>query len=430
MSRKNVLVFPGATEIGLEIWRALKDCKDIMLFSAGSEIPNHAPYVYYNHFIVPDVNSNSDWISTLNKIILEHQVDYIYPAHDDVIVALALNKDKIKTKIISSPLETCLICRSKTKTYKRFAKLLPVPKMYKNIDEIENYPVFVKPDKGQGAKDAQKVNDKKSLQLLLEKIPDLVVLEYLSGKEYTVDCFTDREKGLLFCSGRERVRTKSGISMNSKPVSEELNKKFREYANIICKELDIYGAWFFQLKLDSMGVFKLLEIAPRISGTMCTHRVLGINFPLLSIYEEERVDLKILKNEYQVEVDRALVNRYKHNINFNKVYVDLDDTIIINDKLNIQLISFLFQCLNNGCKIILITKTNSNLNDVLSKWRIADIFDEVIWIKKDQSKADFINPEDAIFIDDSFAERKSVFDRHKIPTFDCNMIELLTDERV
>ena len=34
---RNVLVFPGGTEIGLEIWSALRDVKDIRLHSAGSE---------------------------------------------------------------------------------------------------------------------------------------------------------------------------------------------------------------------------------------------------------------------------------------------------------------------------------------------------------------------------------------------------------
>ena len=62
--RKKVLVFPGGTEIGLEIWKSLKDCKDIMLFSAGSNVSNHEPYFFKNHFIVPDVSINN-WIEVL-----------------------------------------------------------------------------------------------------------------------------------------------------------------------------------------------------------------------------------------------------------------------------------------------------------------------------------------------------------------------------
>jgi len=86
-----------------------------------------------------------------------------------------------------------------------------------------------------------------------------------------------------------------------------------------------------------------MEIAPRIAGTMAIHRVLGINFLLLSIYEYERVDIRILKNSYEIEIDRALQNRYKIYLQYEKIYLDLDDTLILNNKINILLISFIFQ---------------------------------------------------------------------------------------
>jgi hypothetical protein len=218
--------------------------------------------------------------------------------------------------------------------------------------------------------------------------------------------------------------------MNSKPVDDKTSSLFRKMADIISGELEFHGAWFFQLKMANTGIFKLLEIAPRISGTMATNRVLGVNFPLLSIYEQEGIVLKIMTNNCDVEIDRALTNRFKHSIEYKKVYVDLDDTLILNDKINTFLIRFLYQAINKGCKIILITKTTGRIDSILSKWRLTSVFDEVIAISKGDSKADFINPDGAIFIDDSFSERQSVYWKHKIPTFDCSMIELLLDERV
>jgi len=428
MDKMKVIVFPGNTEIGLEIWKALKDCKDIILYSAAS-VYNHAPYVFRNHFIIPDISSG-DWIGSLNKVLAEYKIDYIFPAYDDVIVALAQNAHKLSADLISSPISTCLITRSKIKTYEKLNNLIPVPKLYRDISEVTISPVFVKPDKGQGSQKARRVDDLSTLSALLDNNPDLIVLEYLSGKEYTVDCLTDRRKGLIFCSGRERLRVRNGISMNSKPVDKRTNKIFYEYANIISSELEFHGAWFFQVKRDASENFRLLEIAPRISGTMATHRILGVNFPLLSIYEKKGTDIEIMTNSLQVEIDRSLVNRYKCNIEYDKIYVDLDDTIIINNKVNTQLIRFLYQAINEGCEIILITK---NLNDVefaLNKWKLNSIFDEVIHLNKEDSKSDYINPKKAIFIDDSFSERKAVFNKHKIPTFDCSMIELLIDDRV
>ncbi|NQS88895.1 ATP-grasp domain-containing protein [Patescibacteria group bacterium] len=427
--KKKVLVFPGGTEIALEIWRSLKDCKEITLYSGGADISNHAPYVFKDYFIIPDVHTD-DWVDVLSELIGKHGIDYIFPAHDDVIIALTQNADRLNAGIITSPLPTCLVCRSKTETYKRFKDLLPVPKVFNESSDIDAFPVFVKPDKGQGSQGAYRVSDIDELKLLIRDKKPLIMLEYLSGKEYTVDCFTDRRKGLLFCSGRERIRIRSGISMDSKPVDEKTNEIFRQYADTISRELELHGAWFFQVKADNQGSLKLMEIAPRIGGTMATHRVLGVNFPLLSIYEKEGVDIEIMLNSAEVEIDRALVNRYKHNIQYNKVYVDFDDTLIIDDKVNTELIRFLYQAIDRGCKAILISRTVNDLEKTLDERKLKGLFDEIILLKKEDSKADFIDPEGAIFIDDSFSERRSVFERHGIPTFDCSMIELLIDERV
>jgi len=429
MNKKRVLVFPGCTEIGLEIWKSLRYCKDIALCSAASDVSNHAPYVFKNHFAVSDVHSHN-WIDILGEVVSKHEIDFIFPAHDDVVVALAENANKFSAGIISSPLDTCLIARSKSKTYSKFKDLLPVPRVFNDLFEVDSLPVFVKPDRGQGTQDAFRIDDLDTLTVLLRNNPNLIVLEYLEGKEYTIDCFTDRKKGLRFCNGRERIRVRAGISMNSRPVDEKSNDTFRKYAEVISQELEFHGAWFFQLKLDSSGTFKLLEVAPRISGTMATYRVLGINFPLLSIYEKEGMDIEIMTNECDVEIDRALVNRYEHNTKYDKIYVDLDDTLILNNKVNTQLVGLLYQAINRGCKIVLVSRTVDDMGSILKKWRLTGLFDEVILLKKGDSKADFISPEGAIFIDDSFSERKSVFDRHKIPTFDCSMIELLIDERV
>ena len=302
MKQLNVLVFPGGTEIGLEIWRSLKDCKDIRLYSAGSEVSNHAPFAFARHFNLPSVHEDN-WLETLNRIVVDQNIDYVFPAHDDAIVALAENSDRIKAGIVSSPARTCRIARSKLLTYKALSDVVPVPFVYENPEMIDHYPVFVKPDKGEGSRDVHVAYSRDQVLHLLGEGQGYVVTEFLPGEEFTVDCFSDRENGLLFCGARQRTRTRSGISMSSRPVREKL---FHEYARAISAKIDFSGAWFFQMKKDRKGMLKLLEIAPRIAGTMALHRVLGINFALLSIYEQERILLTILANHVDVEIDRAL----------------------------------------------------------------------------------------------------------------------------
>jgi hypothetical protein len=422
----NILVFPGGTEIGLEIHKALSQCKDIRLFSAGLDVSNHAPFVYARHFLVPSIHDEG-WLERLNRVLADNAIDYIFPAYDDILVALLQNQSCIRAKVVSSPLETAVITRSKSMTYSHMAGFLPVPEVYPDTASVELFPVFVKPDKGQGSYDTHVVRNKEELEQLLDGNKERIITEYLPGEEYTVDCFSDREAGLLFCCGRERVRTKSGISMNSRIADSQ--DIFSEYARVISSRLVFHGAWFFQVKKDRAGVLKLLEIAPRIAGTMALHRAQGINLPLLSIYEQERVPVVLMRNNTGVEIDRALVNRYRQQIEYAAVYVDLDDTLILNDKVNVPLISFLYQCLNKGKRVALITKHDKDLKKTLEKYRLNNIFDEVIHLDRTESKADHIDRHDAIFIDDSFSERKKVSEKLGIYTFDCSMLEVLLDER-
>jgi hypothetical protein len=53
------------------------------------------------------------------------------------------------------------------------------------------------------------------------------------------------------------------------------------------------------------------------------------------------------------------------------------------------------------------------------------MFDEIIHLKEDQSKVDFINPNKSIFIDNYFIERKSVHQLLNIPVFDVDAVDSL-----
>lgn len=422
----NILVFPGGSEIGLEIHRALAMCKEITLFSAGLDIPNHASFVFRRHFAVPSIHEPY-WIEELNKIIDANAIHYVYPAYDDVIVALAQNMERIHARIVLPPPATCEITRSKSQTYQYFKGILPVPEICRPPVPDSDFPIFAKPDRGQGSEETFLLFNQQQLDVAVARDKTMLLMEYLPGEEVTVDCFSDREQGLLFCGGRLRLRTKSGISMASRPIEDPL---FQTYAQAIQDHLEIYGAWFFQLKKDRTGNYKLLEIAPRIAGTMALHRVMGINFPLLSIYEQERIPVSILTNPGQVEIERALVSRFRHDYSYSAVYVDLDDTLVVHDAVNIGIMRLIYQCINQAVPAKLITKHAGDLAAVLKRFRLAGLFDDVIHLNPGDEKSDYIMEPDAILIDDSFSERKKASKNRSIRTFDSSMIDVLIDERI
>lgn len=410
----------------MELRESLAWCKEVVLFSAGSPVSNHAPFVFARHFILPDV-SHHRWLDELSALVESNQITHIFPAHDDALLALSENAAKLRAKVVTSPLKTCRLTRSKSATLRQLSGVVPTPELFAGAEAVKKWPVFLKPDRGQGSQRTDLANGAHELAALLERDSDRIILEHLEGPEFTVDCFSDRERGLQYVCGRQRRRIRSGIAMNSVVVEEG---RFGEYAEKISKVIELHGAWFFQLKADRHGVLKVMEVAPRIGGTSALSRMRGVNLPLLSLYEAERLPVQIRPGDYSVEIDRALVNRFRHNIRYQTLYVDFDDTLIIGGKLNVELVKLLYQGLNRGIRLVLLTRHNGDLISELKRWRLEGIFDEIIHLEPAQLKADFIKEKEAVFIDDSFSERKAVQDKTGIVTLDPSMIDLLFEEQV
>lgn len=170
----NILVFPGGTENGIEIYKSLRYCKEVILFSASSYIANHAEYIFKNHFYVSDVFSKK-WISELNLIVEKNAIDFIFPANDSVINKLVEHRSELKTKLILPDNDVISIINSKSKTYSFFKDLFDVPKVYKNYDNI-NFPVFSKPDIGYGSQGINLINSSKEIYKINKND---IVMEYL-----------------------------------------------------------------------------------------------------------------------------------------------------------------------------------------------------------------------------------------------------------
>lgn len=424
LTKKRVLIFPCGSEIGLEINRALSHDIHFEMFGASS-IPDHGKFVFKNYIDrVPFVN-DENFIDEIEAICQKYNIDFIIPAHDSVVLKLAQNSHKLSAKVITSPKETCETARSKKKTYEILKNTIKCPKIYQISDKNIPYPVFIKPDVGQGSKGAAKIMNFAELKTEFDKNPDIIISEFLPGKEYTIDCFTNRHGQLLFAKGRVRARISNGISVNSYPVD---NNEFYEIAEKINNKLKFQGMWFFQLKSDKNGELTLLEIAPRIAGTMGMYRGLGINFAQLALYDAMENNIKVIENNFYIETDRALFSRYKHDISYEYVYIDLDDTILLDDKINLNAIKFLYQAKNENKKIILITKHEKIVEDTLFDFCISkNLFSEIISVKKNDKKSRYITHQNAIFIDDSFAERLDVAQNLQIPVFGIDAIEVLTN---
>lgn len=420
--KKNILVFPCGSEIALEVHRSLEHSIHFNLIG-GNSIDDHGKFVFKNYIGGIPFANEPDFLPSLKSIILENKIDAIYPAMDSVINILKENEEYLNCLVVAPIAETTNICLSKSRTYNALNGLVETPKVYNSFSEVKEYPVFMKPDIGYGSRGAIKINDLEKGMFEFSKNPNLIICEYLPGKEYTVDCFTNKDGELLFVGPRQRKRISNGISVNTSTMA--IDERFQSIANTINSKFKLNGAWFFQVKERKNGDLVLMEVASRFGGSSSVYRAKGVNFASLSIFNALGETVTIIENDYSVELDRALDSIFKIDIQFNHVYVDFDDTLIVNNQVNTSLIGLIYKFINQGKKIHLITKHEYDLHKSMAKYKLSELFDEIIHIEKHDQKWRYIAHKDSIFIDDSFAERKQIKNNLNIAVFSVDMISML-----
>jgi len=427
VDKVKVLIFPAGSEIAHDINSSLKYNLHVELFGASGK-PDNARLIYDgDHYFEDNFYITSpDFLERFNALLQKYSIDIIIPTHDTIALYCAEHRGEIKAKVLTSAHETALIAREKRLIYNVFRNTGLCPAVYTPPFKGISYPVFLKPNIGEGAKRSLVCDDEESLIYNIKNNPDLLVCEYLPGEELSVDCFTDKDRRLLFIGPRTRERVQMGISFHSSSVP--LTNEIKRIAEIINNKLNIRGAWFFQIKKDKKNKLKLLEFAVRQSSTMGLYRQAGVNFALLSIFDLMDIDVKILINDYPIELERSLYNRYRHGFEYSKVYIDFDDCIVIKDTVNEVAIRFLYYCRKTNKKVILLTKHKHNISDTLDKYKIhRGLFSKIVGIKEDEHKVSYITGKDSIFIDNYFFDREAVKNKLNIPVFDVDAIESLIE---
>ena len=231
-------------------------------------------------------------------------------------------------KLLVSPAASLEIANNKSRLYEFLQwRGLPIPE-FRVVETVEQFrnavdelgypskPVCFKPSVSNGSRGFRIINDQvNELDLLFNHkpastylslqdavrifsagaFPELLVSEYLPGEEYSVDCLANQGESILIVP---RLRTKmiNGISTAGEFIKEE---SIISYCSQIIKELQLHGNIGIQVKKSAAGQFLILEINPRVQGTISAALGAGINLPELAVKQE--LGLPISPNELEVK---------------------------------------------------------------------------------------------------------------------------------
>jgi len=282
-------------------------------------------------FVTIPFAHKENFIDTLLSVCREKDIHVLLPLVTRELIPLAEHIKEFEasgTKLLISPAESLEIANNKGRLYQFLewrAIEVPAYRVVETIEQFEQgvkelgYPtkeICFKPSVSNGSRGFRILSNKTDkLDLLLNhkpdaailtfeealailstgKFPELLVSEYLPGEEYSVDCLANHGETVV---ALPRVRRKmiNGISVEGAFLKED---SIIDYCTRVIKELKLHGNIGLQLKRSATGKFLLLEINPRVQGTISAALGAGVNLPLIAIKQE--LGLTIIPDELQIK---------------------------------------------------------------------------------------------------------------------------------
>lgn len=295
-----------------------KDDGNVIVTDCDMSAP--ALYIADKYYIVPRIDE-PDYISSIKKICKKEKINGILSLIDPELSLLSYHKDEFEevgVKVIVSDydvVETCFdkmdmfnfLIKNDFKTAKTYERSSNFEKDY----ELGNMklPVFVKPRKGSASLGINKIDDFAILSILKSKDEDLLIQEFLDGKEYGVDVYVDLiSKEIVSIFVKEKIKMRAGET--DKAVSLIDGKLFKIIEDFV-KKLGVVGPIDIDV-FNVNGEYYISEVNPRFGGGYLLAYECGENFP------------KYIKNNLEGIENRKDIGNYKENI-----YMLKHDTLIV-----------------------------------------------------------------------------------------------------
>lgn len=283
-------------------------------------------------YVVPEAATEA-YVDAMAALARRRNVDAILPLSGTELLPLSENLDRFgDTSVVVNRPSALEVALDKQRSYEFLGDRVAVPAhravrdwsaFAEAVHELgyPGVPVCFKPSVSKGQRGFRVLRQDVDLKhLLLETKPDstvttldqvaevlgggfsqeLLVSEYLPGTEYSVDSLVADGETLVMVP-RARTQTKLGISSMGTVQKDEA---VMAAAAVINRALGFDYNINAQLKYGADGIPKLVEINPRVSGTICLSVAAGPNLPYLAIKQALGEEVTIPEIDWGVQMVR------------------------------------------------------------------------------------------------------------------------------
>ncbi len=210
------------------------------------------------------------------------------------------------------------------------------------------------------------------------------------------------------------------------PLARDATPELVATLHAALSPLSFVGSISCEIRRQSTGAYSLASL-DRACHHWSAYRAVGVNIPLLYIQDflQRRFEIFHFVDHEHLRIVDGVALKYCFDV--KHVFVDLDETLIIDNRRVDYVSSFLDRCAAAGCGISIVSRHEHDIAATLTRSGIDPaMFENIHAVEKGVLKSSqVVNCDGAIFIDNEFAERLDVRRRARIPVLDTNQLDFL-----
>jgi carbamoyl-phosphate synthase large subunit len=253
------------------------------------DIDPHAAGLYLvdaaHRGLVPRGDS-PDLVPVLLDLCERLGIDVLVPTVDTELLPVVEASDAfaaVGTRILANSPAALATCLDKWALYEACVGAVPVPETHVVSTSLDAsslpWPRIIKPRAGSGSRGVELLSGPSEL----DRFPrdgSLILQELLPGTELSLDVLARADGGVVAVVPRTRLKVDSGIAVAGCTVADPA---LDELGRGVAAQVGLTSVANVQVKQHADGGYRLLEVNPRLPGSMPLTVAAGVDMPSLAL---------------------------------------------------------------------------------------------------------------------------------------------------